>query len=104
MEPNAPQPQQARPPPLQTNFGVSLLKRPPQQQQPQQEQPMELTARPPRQVMRLVGFGSPRSHDSPVAVPASGKTYIAISRPAPTAAAAASVAKVPHTLYRAATL
>ena len=50
----------------QPNFGgVSLLKRPLQQQQqqqqhqraPPQDQPMELTARPPKQVMRLVGFG-----------------------------------------------
>ena len=100
MEANARQPL-ARPPPLQTNFGVSLLKRPPPQ--PQQEQPMELTARPPRQVMKLVGFGgSPNSSHvvAPAAAAGGGRTYIAISRPAP----AASVAKVPHTLYRAATL
>ena len=64
---------------------------------------MELTARPPKQVMKLVGFGSggtstSRSHETSV----TNRTYIAISRPVSTAAV--SIAKVPHTLYRAATL
>ena len=103
----------------QPNFGgVSLLKRPLQQQQqqqqhqraPPQDQPMELTARPPKQVMRLVGFGggsnasNSRSHEtsSPTAA---NRTFITISRPVQAAASAAvSLAKVPHTLHRAATL
>ena len=52
----------------------------------------------------------PRSHET--SHPAAGaaaphRTYITISRPVPAAAAApatVSIAKVPHTLYRAATL
>ena len=97
----------------QPNFGVSLLKRPLQQQQQQQapqEQPMELTAKPPKQVMRLVGFGSGGNSASRANETSSSanRTYIAISRPVPTAASAAagavSISKVPHGLYRAATL
>ena len=98
----------------QPNFGVSLLKRPLQQQQQQQQapqdQPMELTAKPPKQVMRLVGFGSGGNSASRANETSSSanRTYIAISRPVPTAASAAagavSISKVPHGLYRAATL
>ena len=108
LEVNSQQPM-ARPT-QQPNFGVSLLKRPLQQQQAPQDQPMELTARPPKQVMRLVGFGggsnasNSRSHEtsSPTAA---NRTFITISRPVQAAASAAvSLAKVPHTLHRAATL
>ena len=94
----------------QPNFGVSLLKRPLQQQQAPQDQPMELTAKPPKQVMRLVGFGSGGNSASRANETSSSanRTYIAISRPVPTAASAAagavSISKVPHGLYRAATL
>ena len=118
LELNSQQPMARHSP--QPNFGVSLLKRQPlhlQHQQQPQDHPMELTARPPKQVMKLVGFGaggnsaisSPRSHEtSSVAAAANSRTYIAISRPvipaAAASAAAVSVAKVPHTLYRAATL
>ena len=104
--------QQQQPMTRQPNFGVSLLKRPLQQQQQQQapqDQPMELTAKPPKQVMRLVGFGSSGNSASRTHETSSNanRTYIAISRPVPTAASqagTASISKVPHGLYRAATL
>ena len=103
--------QQQQPMARQPNFGVSLLKRPLQQQQQQapQDQPMELTAKPPKQVMRLVGLGSGGNNASRTneTSSSSSRTYIAISRPVPTAPSAAgavSVSKVPHGLYRAATL